>query len=628
MTVMRTMIRLAMVLSALLVFAGCRSPHEHADEADRAAYQIIAEKSDGRLGTEGTFSVAPPAEQLRRRLLREQALPVGFRASAGTRDLELIPEIAERNVLRGRETAAADLSANAPWLTRAGAEALVLSLNEALQVAARNNRDYRRRKEGVFRAALDLDLERDAFRSTWQGILSGEIESDLSSGDTESWSEGLTTIDVQRLFKSGARMTARLGINLVQLLAGGSNSSLGVFGDGSINVPLMRGSGRFVVTEPMKQAERDVAYAICEFERFRRSFAVQVASEYLGVLQQRDRVRNTEENYRGLVASARRARRLADMGRLPEIQVDQAVQDELRARDRWIAARQALERGRDGFKQLLGLPVDAEVVPDPDELESLSRLSDQLGKDKLDDIEPQAIESADAPINLDAPTREDGGRYEIEPRRAIRLALDHRLDFRVALGRIDDAQRAIVLAADDLRADLELLGGVTVGERRSRASADEPNAQLRFDRGAYRGLLSAELPFERTAERNRYRVRWLDLEEAVRNVQRLEDQIKFEVRDQLRVLLEAREAARIQMRAVEVARRRVRGTELFLEQGRAEIRDVLEARESLVSAENARTAAIVRYRVAELQFQRDLGVLQVDARGLWAEYDLNSKDGD
>ncbi len=625
---MRMMKWLTLLLSVVLVSTGCRTPRDYAEEADRAAYRILKEKSDGALGTEDAFSIIPPDEQLRRRLLRDQALPTGFQASGGTWELDLIPEIADRGGVGGREEAA-DLSSPAPWLARSGAEEpLILSLNEALQVAARNSRDYRRRKEGVFRAALDLDLERDAFRSTWQGILSGEIESDLSSGDAESWSEGLTALDVQRLFKGGARMTARLGINLVQLLAGGSSSSLGVFGDGSISVPLMRGSGRFVVTEAMKQAERDVAYAICEFERFRRSFAVQVASEYLGVLQQRDRVRNAEENYRGLVASARRARRLADMGRLPEIQVDQAVQDELRARDRWIAARQALERARDGFKQLLGLPVDAAVRPDPNELESLSQLSDQLGKDKLEDIEPQAIESADAPIKLDTPTREDGGRYEIEPRRAIRLALDHRLDFRVALGRIDDVQRAIVVAADDLRADLELLGGVTVGERRSRASADEPNAQLRFDRGAYRGLLSAELPFERTAERNRYRVRWLDLEEAVRNAQRLEDQIKFEVRDQLRVLLEAREAAQIQMRAVEVARRRVRGTELFLAQGRAEIRDVLEARESLVSAENARTAAIVRYRVAELQFQRDLGVLQVDARGLWTEYDLNPKQGD
>ena len=34
----------------------------------------------------------------------------------------------------------------------------------------------------------------------------------------------------------------------------------------------------------------------------------------------------------------------------------------------------------------------------------------------------------------------------------------------------------------------------------------------------------------------------------------------------------------------------------------------------------ALTAALVDYRVAELQLQRDLGVLQIDSQGLWHEY--------
>ena len=45
-------------------------------------------------------------------------------------------------------------------------------------------------------------------------------------------------------------------------------------------------------------------------------------------------MRNAEENYRGLIASTRRARRLADSGRLPEIQVDQ-----VRARRAGVSSR-------------------------------------------------------------------------------------------------------------------------------------------------------------------------------------------------------------------------------------------------------------------------------------------------
>ena len=61
---------------------------------------------------------------------------------------------------------------------------------------------------------------------------------------------------------------------------------------------------------------------------------------------------------------------------------------------------------------------------------------------------------------------------------------------------------------------------------------------------------------------------------------------------------------------------------MFLEAGRAEIRDVLEAEESLVSAQNALSAALVAYRVGELELQRDMGVLEVDEEGLWKEYIL------
>jgi outer membrane protein TolC len=139
--------------------------------------------------------------------------------------------------------------------------------------------------------------------------------------------------------------------------------------------------------------------------------------------------------------------------------------------------------------------------------------------------------------------------------------------------------------------------------------------------------LNIDLPLERTAERNAYRSAYIDLERSIRSLQLLEDQVKLDVRNDLRTLLESRESIRIQAEAVQLARRRVDSTELFLQAGRAEIRDVLDAQESLVTAQNALTSALVGYRVAELQLQRDMGVLEVEARGLWKEYKPPEKEG-
>ena len=110
------------------------------------------------------------------------------------------------------------------------------------------------------------------------------------------------------------------------------------------------------------------------------------------------------------------------------------------------------------------------------------------------------------------------------------------------------------------------------------------------------------------------------MERTIRDAQRLEDQIKLNIRNRLRDLLESREGLGIQTKAVELAQKRVRNTKLLVEAGRAQIRDLLEAQTALLFTQNSLTAAVVNYRVAELNLQSDMGVLMVNEEGLWQEY--------
>ena len=75
-----------------------------------------------------------------------------------------------------------------------------------------------------------------------------------------------------------------------------------------------------------------------------------------------------------------------------------------------------------------------------------------------------------------------------------------------------------------------------------------------------------------------------------------------------------------------VAEKRVRSVDLYIEAGRAEIRDLLEAQDALLSAQNSLTAAVVDYRVAELEIQRDMGLLEINANGLWREFTPEERD--
>lgn len=606
-----------LITTLMMALGGCRSPQSYREEADASANKILDEAWASAMGrTEEGFTIEPASDSLRRRLLLDQRLPMITPASAGSSDDQVIEQWPDDSYFS--ERAQNDSS---------GTLSLMITLHEALEIAATNSRSYQTQKETVFQSALRLDLERNNFRDTWAGVVDSVLSTDLGTSTETTGIVGQDSLSVSKRFKNGAQFMGLLAVDLTKLLNGSRESSTGIRLDTSLSIPLLRGSSKFVVTEPLTQAQRDVVYSIYSFERFKRTFAVGIASDYLSVLQQLDRVENAVENYTRVVASTRRARRLADAGRLPEIQVDQSVQDELRARNSWVSAVQAAEQTLDRFKITLGLPTDSLIELDDGEFDVLLN-SERYAKY----LEPQSTSQSDvvppanAPVVLVAPSMDDAGPMELPQADAILIALMNRLDLRVAVGEIVDAQRSVAIAADNLRADITLLGSASLGESRSLSSASSNNGQLRTDRGFYSLLLGIDLPFERTSERNSYRNALIAYEQTIRRLQDAEDAVKFDVRSVLRSLLESRESIKIQAESVRVAQRRVDSTDLFLQAGRAEIRDLLEAQNALNAAQDALTNAVVTYRIGELQLQRDLGVLEVDSNGLWVEFTPEAYD--
>lgn len=597
-----------LLLLPVLILTGCKTPAEYRMEADRAATAIIRNTQEEVLDESGEFTIERPSDILRRRLLIEQDLPYYGEPSLGAGYLTPPPHWPDT------DSSGSPPPFKSPVSLESGGT-LRLSLVQALQVAALNRSAYQSEKEDVFRAALDLDLQRNDFRY----ILNGDAESVFqwdrtglsAEGDAVKGTENSGSFQLDRTLRNGTALAAALTLDLVSLLTQGQTSSFGITGDASISIPLLRGSGRHIIMEPLTQAERNVVYAIYDFERYKKTFAVEIARGYLEVLQQLDQVNNALENYRNLEESARRSRMLADAGRLPEIEVDQAVQRELAARSRWISETALYKSRLDSFKRQMGLPPDAKI-----ELERTSLMNPD---EQVFSVPPSVQKDHAAALPEESFLSGEGYRdpAATEESAAIESGLEHRLDLRVSEGRVRDAQRRVVVAADALGAELTLFGEAVLGQSRSLSTADLEDARLRPSEGLFRGLIRVDFPFERTAERDDFRNSYIDLDRAVREFQDLEDDIKLSVRERLREMFEARENLQIQKRAVSLAEKRVKSVNLFLEAGRAQIRDLLEAQEALLNARNAVTAALVRYRVAQLELQRDTGLLKIDEKGLF-----------
>lgn len=605
--------RLFLLVLTVLLMSSCADPQDYLKESNEVTYEIIKEKQDEALGKTEPFTIIPPSTTLREKLLIDQYLPVTHAASYGSDNLQPIENWPE--ITYPEKKPASDFH-NPPWFSE---EPLIINNLEALQIASRNSREYQAVKEDVFRTALALDLERDDFRHTYTGLLQTLFETDMSGDDSVSGLRASSTVGWSRKLESGIELMSALAIDLVKLLTLDRESSFGIFADASISIPLMRGAGKHIVTENLTQAERNTVYAIYRFERFKRSFAVNITSRFLLVLEQLEEVKTNEENYKNLILSAKRARRLADAGRLPEVEVDQAIQNALRARDRWYTTILNSEKRLDNFKILLGLPPDSMLQLDSDELEQLSH---------LELITTETAAALDA-LSMKIPNRTEAYPFTLQESDMIDTALDNRLDLKISQGQVYDKQRGVAVAANGLLPEVTLLGSAQFGERRNLSSADSPNSQLRPEKGVYSALLNLDLPFERTSERNAFRNSIIDLERSIRQMQELEDQVKLDIRDRFRDLAETWERIKIQSQAVEVAKRRVVSTNLFLEAGRVQIRDLLEAQEALVQTKNSLTGALVDYRIAELELQRDMGVLTVSDTGLYQEFnpdqEINAK---
>lgn len=539
---------------SLVALSGCASPERLKETADEEAYGIIGGTFEEVLGETRDFTVAP----------------------------------SEKDPLEGRgriepaeEPPAPDEGADLP--PGATGERRLLSLHEALEVAAANSRDFQSRKETVYFEALGLIMER--FR--WEPQLGLDFRTWWTSDDRPSTprTERLrarSQFSVNQMLVTGGRVGARLASNTLTFASG----SRPWWGEPTLVLdfvqPLWNNAGKRVALENLTQAEYDMLYAIRDFVRFQRGFSVTIATRFYRLLQQRDQVANEESNYRSLQLARERSEMLAEAGRLPEFQVAQSRQNELRALNRFIRAQEDYRRQLDEFRIALGLPTDEPVEPDP------------LA---LDDLREEGIVPPD--LGLDE---------------AIHVALERRLDYLTALARVEDAERKVEVARIGLGWDIQLSGEASYGPDDVTMTK---RGKTSFERHQYRMQLDVDVPLQRTAQRNTYVRALIALEQRKRAAEAAEDNIKLDVRGAWRRLEEAAQTYRIHRMSVDLAEQRVEGTLLLLEAGRAVTRDYLDAQEDLVNARNDLTRALMDHAVARLQFYRDIELLNVDERGLW-----------
>jgi len=309
---------------------------------------------------------------------------------------------------------------------------LRIRLDQAVELALFNSREFQDRREDLYLAALPVTLERFSFAA--QAFASEQIIRESTgrslAGAGEAWRLN-TDAGISRRLATGGELLVRLANQVVIDLSGNnpqvSLSNLGF----TFLQPFLRGGGLAVTLEALTQAERTLLYAIRSYARFRKVFYVAIAGQgdytnnpyglqglsanlgrgvganltarptgFMPTVLRGATLANERKNVKSLEQFLLLFENLKEGGGVNELQVVRVEQNLLRSRNTVLISTRLYLDNIDFFKLQLGLPAtipleldDAPLKPVRRQLSNIEQVYDQLrdvevATGKFDEREP------------------------------------------------------------------------------------------------------------------------------------------------------------------------------------------------------------------------------------------------
>ncbi len=462
-------------------------------------------------------------------------------------------------------------------------DARVIGLADALQYGVERNRTYLGQKENVYQEALDLTDVRHDFALIPHAIGNGRynLTKDSINGIvtrrtlTEHSDTGFTALQ-----STGALIATNLATDFVKLITGKLTSPGDSRLTATLTQPLLKGAGVLSVTEPLTQQERNVLYAIRDFAEYRKTFTINVTTQFYQTLQLRASAHNAYLAYQAFKKLINQQTELtkANVPGRTFTALGLLQQAELTYHRNWINAVKAYEVGLDDLKLTLGLPVNERILLDQKELERLVL------------IDPKG-------------TLEE----------ALQTAMVTRNDLWNQRDAVEDAARHVRIAKQNL---LPVLNAVVEYTAPSKAAN-----KLQFDSRQHGFTVGADvdLHLDQKPVRNDLRSAQIAEQRAQRNLDLAEENVRRDVRTSWRNLDLARKQFELAGQSVKLNEVRLAREEDYDREGRGQARDLIDAQAALIQAHDDLGDALVNHTVARIQLWKDMGILFIKKDGRWED---------
>jgi outer membrane protein TolC len=451
-----------------------------------------------------------------------------------------------------------------------------VDLATALRLVHTQGREGRFANEELHLAAQSYAVTRGDYGPQFNGQVGvGAQRSAPLAGLPAATSSGSTAnLGVSQSLPTNGTLTVGASAGR-QRLADGSEQTVTGATAGLVQ-PLLRDAGYAVWRERLTQAERTWVYAQRSEQRFRQQLSLGTAQSFWNLQRSQDgRTQATAAEARARFIYEQ-SKALMAVGRTNANDVFRAEIGYLTAQQQRIDAEASYAAQLNQFKQTLALPTTA-MVAIPDTL---------------------------------PPAR----RWRVDAARAIATALERRLDWHTVEDQREDAARQVPLARRRMWADLSL----TANAAWSRTGAGDL-ADPFVREPAYDAALTLTFPFERRNEALAYEQAMVGLARAERTSDATRQDIIRQVTDDLANLRRADTSRMVQERNRSQSRKRLEKARLDFQAGKITNRDLIEAQDDVLVAEQGWAAVLTGWQIAALTLRYDTGTLAVDQAGAWDE---------
>lgn len=307
-----------------------------------------------------------------------------------------------------------------------------VTLENILELALINNRDYQTRKEALYRTALRLSFQQFQYElrpfSRGNGTDLGYVHNRVGGIEVNRLSTP-SRLGFQKSLYTAGNLVTRFANDVVLTFNGASGYSSSVGSELLLDLsqPLIQ---RDVQFEPLTQSERDVVYAARDYVQFRKRLFRDLAVRYYNLLLTYRRIAIDTQDYFSNLRGYNRAAALERVGEIPRFQVDQFEQNALSSRGSLVNSCNSLEGALDRLKISVGLPTELPLNLDLSELENLTL------RDEVAVVEEQVQRKLDYVLQQ---LNRNGPRAAITSAAELLRRMQNLEDLRARLGQGDPA---------------------------------------------------------------------------------------------------------------------------------------------------------------------------------------------